>query len=248
MPTRDPTASVVVGLCSYTRGYDLNWRLHASLRRVCSPDATATKNCAMYMLLLSGDVETNPGPCKLRIPAPLGGKQRDTHLRGYYDLRVDWSDLAVCCDNCDICYHSSPVVMSPDTGNSLPRDETDLSLPAANLSNKTPPDSSHSTDCSQDSVTAGILPPKSHNWRTLVVNADGIIGKVAQFANLVSYTKPDAILMCETKLGPHHHSAEFMPPGYSPPVRRDRASGAGGVLIAVRDCYTAVEVEQPSEI
>eukprot|EP00058_Branchiostoma_floridae_P016690 XP_002602178.1 hypothetical protein BRAFLDRAFT_76866 [Branchiostoma floridae] len=36
--------------------------------------------------------------------------------------------------------------------------------------------------------------------------------------------------------------------GYSPPVRRDRASGAGGVLIAVRDCYTAVEVEQPSEI
>ena len=52
MPTRDPTASVVVGLCSYTRGYDLNWRLHASLRRVCSPDATTTKNCAMYMLLL----------------------------------------------------------------------------------------------------------------------------------------------------------------------------------------------------
>ncbi|XP_078617860.1 uncharacterized protein LOC144885679 [Branchiostoma floridae x Branchiostoma japonicum] len=133
------------------------------------------------------------------------------------------------------CYHSSPVVVSPDTGNNAPRDGTE-------------PDSSHSTDCSQDSVTAGLLPPKSHNWRTLVVNADGIIGKVAQFANLVSYTKPDAILMCETKLGSHHHSAEFMPPGYSPPVRRDRASGAGGVLIAIRDCYTAVEVEQPSEI
>jgi len=302
MPTRDPTASVVVGLCSYTRGYELNLSLHASLRRVCSPDATTTKNCAMYMLLLCGDVEPNPGPCKLHMPAPLGGKQRDDHLCGYCDLRVDWSDLAVCCDNCDIwyhrpchgmtteefgnvhdvhwtcfkcnssnsdnntfhsfeldsnsyylhdtsdspssvpspssfrpSYHSSPVVVSPDTGNNAPRDGIEH-------------DSSHFTDCSQDSVTAGILPPKSNNWRTLVVNADGIIGKVAQFANLVSYTKPDAILMCETKLGSHHHSAEFMPPGYSPPVRRDRASGAGGVLIAIRDCYTAVEVEQPSEI
>ncbi|CAH1273930.1 Hypp5238 [Branchiostoma lanceolatum] len=145
-------------------------------------------------------------------------------------------------------FHSSPIRVSASTGNSPSPDAPLLSPSAVSLSDETLPESSHPTHSSGDSVTAGLLPPKSHNWRTLVVNADGIVSKVAQFANLVSYTRPDAILMCETKLGPHHHSAEFMPPGYSTPVRRDRASGAGGVLIAVRDCYTAVEVEQPSEI
>ena len=36
-----------------------------------------------------------------------------------------------------------------------------------------------------------------------------------------------------------------MPPGFSAPIRRDRNKHGGGVLIAVRDCFTAVEVKQP---
>ncbi|KAI8517811.1 hypothetical protein Bbelb_038280 [Branchiostoma belcheri] len=139
--------------------------------------------------------------------------------------------------------HSSPTVEYSITRSTSPTAGS-LSSPSNNMATL---GTGHSTDSSSDSVTAGFLPAKSQNWRTLVINADGISSKVAPFANLVSYTKPDATPMCETKLGQHHFSAEFMPPGYSTPVRRDRASGAGGVLIAVRDCYTATEVISPSE-
>jgi len=59
------------------------------------------------------------------------------------------------------------------------------------------------------------LPVKGRNWRTLVLNANSIAGKPAEFACLVDYTKPDVIIMTETKLGESaHFSSEFMPPGY----------------------------------
>jgi len=42
--------------------------------------------------------------------------------------------------------------------------------------------------------------------------------------------------MKETKLGTGsgtHFNVEFMPSGFSPPKRKDRKAGGGGVLIAV---------------
>ena len=44
---------------------------------------------------------------------------------------------------------------------------------------------------------------------TLVVNANGILGKSATFDNLIDYTKPDIVLMQETKLDPSIKSGEF---------------------------------------
>ena len=56
------------------------------------------------------------------------------------------------------------------------------------------------------------LPVKGRNWRTLVLNANSIAGKAAEFACLVDYTKPDVIIMTETKFGESaHFSSEFMP-------------------------------------
>jgi len=82
--------------------------------------------------------------------------------------------------------------------------------------------------------------------RTLILNANSIAGKTAEFANPVDYTKPDAIILTETKLGAgNHFSSEFMPPGYSTPKRKDRKSGGRGVLICVRDCYSTSEVKVP---
>jgi len=95
----------------------------------------------------------------------------------------------------------------------------------------------------QSGHTTDPLPPKTNNWRVLSLNANSIVGKAAEFANLVDYVKPDVIIMTETKLGSVHSNAEFMPPGYSPPKRKDRKVGGGGVLVCVRDCYPAVEVE-----
>ena len=91
------------------------------------------------------------------------------------------------------------------------------------------------------------LPNKGRNWRTLVLNANGLEGmeKRANFASLVEYTKPDAIIISETHLQQDICSAEFMPPGYSAPIRKDRDGRGGGVLIALKDCYTISEVELP---
>ena len=99
---------------------------------------------------------------------------------------------------------------------------------------------------SDNNFTADPVPAKSRNLRMLTLNANSIAGKAAEFATLVDYIKPDVIIMTETKLGLNtHFSAEFTPPGFSAPKRKDRKAGGGGVLICVRDCYTAAEVEVP---
>ena len=61
---------------------------------------------------------------------------------------------------------------------------------------------------------------------------------------MIDYTNPDAILLQETKLNKEILSSEFMPSGYNI-FRKDRVNqdGGGGVLVAVRSCYPAVDVE-----
>ena len=54
----------------------------------------------LMVLLLSGDVESNPGPHPSMYPC------------GICELGVTWSRLAVCCDNCDIWYHKSCISMN----------------------------------------------------------------------------------------------------------------------------------------
>ena len=60
--------------------------------------------------------------------------------------------------------------------------------------------------------------PKHHNMQTLVVTANGKLGKSAAFGNLVDYTKPDIVLVQKTKLDPSIKSGKFMPPGFSTPI------------------------------
>ena len=84
---------------------------------------------------------------------------------------------------------------------------------------------------------------------TLILNANCISGKRTELANIVDYTKPDAILITDTKLDASIKSSEFLPPGYSQPKHRDRTfAGGGRVLIAVCDCYTAVEIDPPTSL
>ena len=104
--------------------------------------------------------------------------------------------------------HSSPVDGRAVPGTHIPQHS------AASLS--------HSSQCLSSASSAhDDLSPKHHNMRTLVVNANGILGKSAMFGNLIDYTKPD-------KLDPSIKSGEFMPPVFSPPIRRDRNKHGGG--------------------
>ena len=111
--------------------------------------------------------------------------------------------------------HSSPVDGRAVPGTHIPQHS------AASLSHS-------SQRLSSASSARDDLNPKHHNMRTLVVNANGILGKSATFANLIDYTKPDIVLMQETKLDPSIKSGEFMPPGFSAPIRQDRNKHGGG--------------------
>ena len=98
-------------------------------------------------------------------------------------------------------------------------------------------------------ATPAPLLANSRNWRTLILIANSISGKRAELANIVDHTKPDAILITETKLDASIKSSKFMPPGYLQLKRRDRTfAGGGGVLIAVHDCSTAVEIDPPASL
>ena len=61
----------------------------------------------IYLLLLAGDVELNPGPCSLRYPCGVCGKA------------VRNNDRAVACDTCNIWYHTNCMVMNPHVFESL---------------------------------------------------------------------------------------------------------------------------------
>ena len=59
------------------------------------------------LLLVCGDIEINPGP------AP------SVYHCGFCELPVDWSDVAVACDECSIWYHKSCLEMSTSKFQSL---------------------------------------------------------------------------------------------------------------------------------
>ena len=73
---------------------------------------------------------------------------------------------------------------------------------------------------------------KNSNFRTLVINANSIMGKRSSLEHLISHADPDLILMTETKLGPNIITAEFMPENHNYTVyRRDRKRGVGAFLL-----------------
>ncbi len=53
----------------------------------------------LTMLLLCGDVETNP------VPVP------SVYTCDIFELAVNWSQAAFCCDACDVSFHKTHVTM-----------------------------------------------------------------------------------------------------------------------------------------
>ena len=78
------------------------------------------------------------------------------------------------------------------------------------------------------------------------VNTQSICAKKLEFQLMVEDTKPDVIVACETWLKPAVNCSEFMPSGYDPPFRKDRADGYGGVMIAIKTGLTAEQLMIPT--
>ena len=51
---------------------------------------------------------------------------------------------------------------------------------------------------------------------------------------MIEDVKHDVIVTCETWPKLAVNCSEFMPSGYDPPLRKDRADGYGGVMIAIK--------------
>ncbi|XP_076452206.1 uncharacterized protein LOC143287853 [Babylonia areolata] len=91
----------------------------------------------------------------------------------------------------------------------------------------------------------------SRPLRFLNVNCYSIVGKVAEFSNLVQATRPDIIVGTESWLTQSHKNAEIFPRGFAiyrrdrPPGEWDKESG-GGVFILVSEDLTSHEMPELS--
>ena len=99
-------------------------------------------------------------------------------------------------------------------------------------------DSSVSND-TLSSNTSSIRPiPKNSNELTIIsANCEGVTGKSASLEHMLTSLEPDVFLAVESKLDSSISDSEFLPPAYrtSPPFRKDRVRGGGGVFIATRE-------------
>ena len=72
-----------------------------------SPGKRST-NIMCFMLILSGDIECNPGPA---ICGSHTKRLADICPCGLCDAPVTWSEKGIICDNCDIWYHAPCISM-----------------------------------------------------------------------------------------------------------------------------------------
>ena len=111
--------------------------------------------------------------------------------------------------------------------------------------------SEYDTGTPTQSKSLSSAPPKKKNWRTLVVNINGLRDKKAAMQSACDYLQPDVIIGCETKITNNTFTSEVLPPQYvANTYRKDRTShGGGGVLMAIRDGYVVnkVDIDTDSE-
>lgn len=207
-------------------------------------------------ILLSGDVELNPGPPK--YPCGECGKAC-TSYKG--------AKASILCDTCNTWFHAECVNLSDPIFSVLGR--TDLpweccscGLPNfssglfdATLDSTNNTDSFSSCPSSPESVLsdqgapiAASSPARHHptgcvpsKLRILVINVQSILSKKAELACLICATKPDIIVGCETWLKPAICQGEFFPDDYRI-YRKDRSDGYGGVLVAVHTSLNSHQI------
>jgi len=101
---------------------------------------------------------------------------------------------------------SAPLAQSSPIGTHCTLRRQDVVSPEAtrsqhpNLSSRHSRSSSTSSCMNSPSQRQPTVPTKGNSWRTLIFNINGIRSKVACLENLLESTKPDAVILNETKL------------------------------------------------
>ena len=219
--------------------------------RHSSPPPKLDFGVCFLLILLSGQIELNPGP------SSLGNQNSSIFPCGHCDLPVTWDQCGICCDTCDLWFHKNCVDMSSHTFRAF--STTNVSWICCNCDNPNyernlfhsfqieTANSFHPLDLSESiaikSPISDFVPvlhsspiidrrhsKKIKNWRTLILNCQSLRGKVEAFQSSVDYSQPTVFLARNpglTKVFPHF-------------FRRDRITstqGGGGVFIAVKENY-----------
>jgi len=145
--------------------------------------------------------------------------------------------------------HSAPVAQSSPIGTNCTTSQQHVDSSEAirpqhpNLFSRHSMSSSAFSCTNSSSQRQPTVPTKDNNWRTLIFNINGTRSKVACLENLFESTKPDAVILNETKLDNSILTSEVAPSdwGYTT-YRLDRNSGGGGVMLLVKDDYISQEV------
>ena len=218
------------------------------------PKPINNNNFLALILILSSDIELNPGPRTPKFPCAICGKNCPEGVP------------AVQCGTCRFWYHTSCMVMNPlvyqalknisweccqcglpkftsgffpsitDTFDSLynPFDSLDPRCcsqqpnsffdPQTPKKQKAPLSASTPKRCPKDQ---SIKRDPTLDLNTLVINFQSLWNKRVELSNLASDTKADIIIGTETWLTPEHKNSELLLDDYDI-FRRDRPTKGGG--------------------
>ena len=223
----------------------------------------------LLALLLSGQIEPNPGP-KAKFPC------------GVCDRAVKNTDKGISCDHCSRWIHTNCVGMSDAAYNilcnqtsfswicchcALPNFSSTFFLSASSLETSNSYDLLDSgSSCSSNSVelgedpgepTASSTPQKDtpsletnksrgrnkpKKIKAMLINCNGLKGieKHQKFEAELELHKPDIVFGCESKIDSSIPTYNIFPEDYSV-LRNDRNAAGGGVFIATKNDIVTVE-------
>ena len=223
---------------------------------------TLTYLCAFLSisLVLSGDIETNPGPKPPKFPCGHCKK-------ACCDYQGAMSSIL--CESCNTWYHAVCVNIDTDLLSVLERSSCPWECPNCGLPNFSATlfdsvildsditiASSEESPCStplptsllSSSPSKNMQPIQSQvsNLRIVAINFQSVCAKKEEFWCLIDAAKPDVIIGSETWLKPDISDSEIFPPGYHV-YRKDRADGYGGVLLGISTSLNSNKIEIETE-
>ena len=194
------------------------------------------------LLILSGDIETNPGPypcptCSHPYNRRTGAIQcpsckswthynkRCSGVQQRHNIPDGWLCLR-CHPTHNMTQH--PPISPPPLGTAGLLSPPPLSPPPTPPPVVSPPASFHPPS-PPTTNTARATPPQQH-LRVLQLNIDSITSKFQELRGLLRDSKIHIAVIQETKLKSKNHTPKF--PGYTT-IRHDRQRGEGGGLITL---------------
>ena len=228
---------------------------------------TSPLNFLNLLLILSGNIERNPGPTK-----PSSKSKKNLFPCGICNKQCTWRQPSVACDSCNIWFHQKCLFMRSAVFDNLHNVSWYcLKCGLPNFSSELFANSKSSLNCSNsfqllnssasfenEPTPIYTSTPKSSSCapklksstfsglNILVINFQSFFKKRAEFSNFVNELECDVVIGSETWLSPDHLNSELLLDDYDI-FRKDRNSHGGGVLLAVKKSLCAEIIPSSSD-